>query len=48
LLQYSVGGVPGLDFVIYGKALAVDRAFPHLMVALSLSHKVATVPEESS
>jgi hypothetical protein len=41
--QYSIGGVSGLDLVIDGKAFAVDRAFPHLVVALSLSYKVTTV-----
>ena len=42
-LQDTVSGVSGLDFVIHGKAFAVDRAFPHFAVALSLPYKVATV-----
>jgi hypothetical protein len=33
----------GLNFVIDGKAFAIDRAFPHFVVALPLSYKVATV-----
>jgi hypothetical protein len=43
LLQYSVGGVPRLDLVIDGKALAIDWAFPHLVIALPLSYKVTPV-----
>jgi hypothetical protein len=47
LFQYAVGGVSRLDLVIYGKTFAVDWAFPHFVVALSLPHKSATVLAEN-
>jgi hypothetical protein len=43
LLQYSVGGVSGRKFVIYGKAFAAGRAFPHFVIALPLTQEVAIV-----
>jgi hypothetical protein len=43
LLHDAIGCVSGRNFVIYGKAFAADRAFPHFVVALPLTHEIAIV-----